>query len=94
MTISKDLLLALLSMDSYNRGYGAGISGLDDSSDGSVKIGDATISKNIEDASLSAEAQAAGFYAIAYETEDYGTFIAYCGTDVDFTGAELSRTGS
>jgi hypothetical protein len=26
MTVSKDLLLAILAMDSYNRGYGAGIS--------------------------------------------------------------------
>jgi hypothetical protein len=25
MTISKDLFLAILSLDSYNRGYGAGI---------------------------------------------------------------------
>ncbi len=28
MAISNDLMLALLSMDSYNRGYGAGINGL------------------------------------------------------------------
>ncbi len=26
MTISKELFLAILSMDAYNRGYGAGIS--------------------------------------------------------------------
>lgn len=26
MTISKDLFLAILSMDAYNRGYGAGLS--------------------------------------------------------------------
>jgi hypothetical protein len=30
MAVSKDLYLALLSMDSYNRGYGAGIDGLGD----------------------------------------------------------------
>lgn len=28
MTISKDLFLAILAMDSYNRGYNEGISGL------------------------------------------------------------------
>ncbi len=28
MTLSKDLFLAILSMDSYNRGYGQGIRGL------------------------------------------------------------------
>ena len=27
MSISKDLFLAILSMDAYNRGYGEGISG-------------------------------------------------------------------
>ena len=30
MAISKDLFLALLSMDVYNRGYGAGLGGLAD----------------------------------------------------------------
>lgn len=28
MTISRDLYLAILSMDSYNRGYGEGVFGL------------------------------------------------------------------
>ena len=28
MTISKDLFLAILSMDAYNRGYGTGLAGL------------------------------------------------------------------
>ena len=42
MTISKDLFLAILSMDSYNRGYGEGIAGL-----GGInsKIGTATLRK-------------------------------------------------
>jgi len=28
MTVSKDLFLAILSMDAYNRGYGAGLAWL------------------------------------------------------------------
>lgn len=40
MTISKDLYLAILAMDAYNRGYGVGIGGL--SGIGS-KLGSATI---------------------------------------------------
>lgn len=39
MNISKDLLFAILSMDSYNRGYNAGIS-----DDGHTGLGDITIS--------------------------------------------------
>ena len=80
MSISKDLFLAILAMDSYNRGYGAGITGLSEVSDGTTKIGTATVSKNIQDAGISAEAQAAGFYAISYDTE-YGKVISYRGTD-------------
>ena len=76
MTISKDLFLAILSMDSYNRGYGAGIGaapdGLGSASDGSVHVGAATVSYNLEDAGLDGSAQAAGFYAIAYDVDGSG----------------------
>ncbi|MBL4819594.1 MAG: hypothetical protein JKY98_01210 [Gammaproteobacteria bacterium] len=51
MTISKELLFAILSMDSYNRGYGSGIGigsdGLGSASNGSVSIGSATVSHNL-----------------------------------------------
>ena len=68
MAISKDLFLALLSMDAYNRGYGQGIEGLPNAI-GSL-VGDASI---IQD-DISAEAKAAGFYAVAYKTtKDIGT---------------------
>jgi hypothetical protein len=40
MTVSKDLMLALLSLDSYNRGYGAGIEGLGGAG---AQIGNATM---------------------------------------------------
>lgn len=86
MTISKDLFLAILSMDSYNRGYGAGIE-LSDAVD--TKIGSANISKRIQDVSdtFGTEAQAAGFYAVAYDVGADGpaglagkTVISYRGT--------------
>ena len=76
MTISKDLFLALLSMDVYNRGYGAGLSfdGNSEESDGSVALGNAIIVKNLNDAGLLQEAKDAGFYAVAYKTtKDIGT---------------------
>ena len=89
MTISKDLYLAILSMDAYNRGYGAGVAdggkddtdGLGDSSNGTAKIGNATVSLNLTDAGLAATAQTAGFYAVAYDDPTYGMIISYRGTD-------------
>jgi hypothetical protein len=93
MSISKDLFLAILSMDSYNRGYAAGIGdtadGLGSSSDGSISIGNAEIIFNLEDANLTSASVAAGFYAIAYEVNDDSipglidgdTVISYRGTD-------------
>lgn len=83
MVISKDLLLAILAMDSYSRGYGAGISdGETDNSDGlgrvGSRIGTAIVTHDAQDSEGLAEA--AGFYAVAYDTE-YGTVISYRGTD-------------
>ena len=83
MTISKDLLLAILSLDSYNRGYHAGISddGPDDK-DGlgvaNAKIGTATVfsDNGLEDA------KAAGFYAISYKIDD-GSKIDGLNTNVE-----------
>ena len=75
MTISKELFLAILSMDAYNRGYRAGVAGLgmDDS-----KVGNATIIKDAQDPS--GVAQAADFYALAYSWNGK-TIISYRGTD-------------
>ena len=64
MTISKDLFLALLSMDAYNRGYGEGISGL--SAKAGTLLGSAKIIADAND--KEGVAKAAGFYAVAYET--------------------------
>lgn len=83
MKTSKDLFLAILSLDSYNRGYGVNINGLD----ARGLIGNATI-REAEDGEQDGW-EAAGFYAIAYELppgsiEDLsGTVISYRGTTFD-----------
>jgi hypothetical protein len=64
MTISRDLFLAILSMDSYNRGYGVGLTFRQPSS----QIGNANIITFPD--SVSAGWQAAGFYALAYDMTD------------------------
>lgn len=88
MAISKELFLAILSMDSYNRGYGAGIAGLSESSNGSAKIGNATISKTLANFDMEGDAKSAGFYAISYTVgtgvDDVASgtkIISYRGTD-------------
>ncbi len=77
MSISPELLYAILAMDSYNRGYLPGITGL--GGEGSA-IGTATVRKDATQLLNPGEAQDAGFYAVAYDTE-YGTVISYRGTD-------------
>jgi hypothetical protein len=88
MSISKELFLALLSMDAYNRGYAPGIKGLTD--DSGTLLGTASISKRLKNMpeDFQAAAQAAGFYAIAYEVgtgidglEPGTKVISYRGTD-------------
>ena len=72
MTISKDLFLALLSMDAYNRGYGAGLT-VEGSDAIGTQIGDATIIGRSSSDEKS-DAVKAGFYAVAYKTtKDIGT---------------------
>ena len=59
MTTSKDLLLAILAMDSYNQGYDPGLV------TGVTHIGEATLKDN--PASLdTSNWQSSGFYAAAY----------------------------
>ncbi len=89
MTISKDLFLAILSMDAYNRGYGAGISdgehvdsnGIDHGLGDAIgtQIGNATIVAGSDSDPTSPEV-AAGFYAVAYELT--GSYTNPDGTDL------------
>ncbi len=100
MTISKDLFLAILSMDAYNRGYNAGISdgsqvdsnGVDHGLGDAIgtKIGNAEIVHRASSDPNSAEV-AAGFYALAYElTGSYaspdGTGLAAGDTVISYRG--------
>ncbi|WP_284166137.1 hypothetical protein [Frigidibacter sp. SD6-1] len=90
MTVSeKELFLALLSMDAYNRGYGSAINdgvNLDERGndiDGLGGIGSAIGSATVIQQSATEAGTpgvAAGFYAVAYDTP-YGTVISYRGTD-------------
>jgi hypothetical protein len=60
--MKRDLLLAILSMDAYNRTYGQHLTDLDDFE--GVKLGNVTIKSN--SVSEVENSNASGFYAIAY----------------------------
>lgn len=78
MTVNRDLFLAMLSMDSYNRGYGFGIKGLSDGYLGLATIeNDSFILSNSSNERIDISA---GFYAIAYNWNGE-TIISYRGTD-------------
>ena len=89
MTISKDLFLSILAMDSYSRGYNSGIEGLGGEGEqvGSAKIGkDSSVLVDENGQPLDEDAS---FYAIAYTVTDNSveglssgtTIISYRGTD-------------
>ena len=67
--MSKDLFLALLSMDVYNRGYGAGLVVPE-----APALGNAAIQVSSSDIFKDGSDKAAGCYAVAYETtQNIGT---------------------
>ncbi|AEP08632.1 type I secretion C-terminal target domain-containing protein [Micavibrio aeruginosavorus] len=89
MTISANLMKAILSLDSYNRGYDAGIIFGDNAGDNDysldaegTQIGTATIILNSEifQNNGQREDSSIGFYGIAY-TYNGEVVIAYRGTD-------------
>lgn len=82
MAMSQELMLAILSMDSYNQGYAKGLA------HGSIQIGNATLQGPSGGIPTGQEASwtAAGFYAASYSWNGQ-TIISYRGTDnIDFTG--------
>ncbi len=72
--MTRNLFLAILSMDSYNRGYGEGVDGLNFQAN-ITKLGNATL---LTDSVLKigTEALAAGFYAIAYDMTGVAGFVS------------------
>lgn len=72
--MNHDLFLSILAMDSYNRGYGVAITGLEESGD----LGNATV-RNFQVGEQDGWS-AAGFYALAYNWNGE-TIISYRGTD-------------
>lgn len=69
-------------MDSYNRGYGAGILGLEDAKD--TFLGRYSIDETAETLLAPGSAQNAGFYALAYKHAATGeVVISYRGTNFD-----------
>ncbi|MGD9851516.1 MAG: Mbeg1-like protein [Nitrospirales bacterium] len=75
MSVSSELMYAILAMDAYNRGYNPGIVGLGGMGS---QIGTATVGIDADDPE--GVAQAAGFYAVAYQWNGE-TIISYRGTD-------------
>ena len=79
--MNRDVFLSILTMDSYNRGYGQGVllkSG--DSSAGTQEIGRKLGNATIVAQNITGAAQSAGFYAIAYEWNGERV-ISFRGTD-------------
>ncbi|MDN5850654.1 MAG: DUF2974 domain-containing protein, partial [Nitrococcus sp.] len=81
MTIDADLLLSILSLDAYNRGYGAGIDLQD-----KTKIAEVTVGNTAEELLDLGVAEAAGFQAVVYDVSNFDGLnqdqvISFRGTD-------------
>lgn len=75
MSVSSELMYAIMAMDAYNRGYNPGIAGLGGMGS---QVGTATVGIDADDPE--GVAQAAGFYAVAYQWNGE-TIISYRRTD-------------
>lgn len=86
--MNRDLMLSILAMDSYNRGYGQGVLlNVGDSTTGQNEAGRQLGNAIIGDFALPTSSVAAGFYALAYNWNGE-TVISYRGT------AESEGSGS
>lgn len=88
--MNRDLFLAILSMDSYNRGYGPSLIVFGPNNAGQ-SIGNAIV----KDIPLQADPEAVGFYGLAYDVSvvagftDGETVIAYRGSEVGRSDVRL-----
>jgi hypothetical protein len=80
--MNADVFRAILAMDSYNRGYGVGVSGLVCSS-----LGSATILQDSTAQFGLSVTSAVGFYASAYSWNGQ-TVISYRGTNTETVGPD------
>lgn len=80
MAISNDLFMAILAMDTYNRGYNSSMGNKDTGLGGvGSQIGNASVSKQ-SDQAVNSAAVNASFYAQSYMLNGK-TIISYRGTD-------------
>jgi hypothetical protein len=89
MTNSPELTYAILSLDSYNRGYDEGVSDL--GGIGSM-VGNYVIVDQSAIGPLTPEV-AASFYAVAYKDSSGNIVISYRGTDDPLGGDITAWTG-
>ncbi|MCP4188063.1 MAG: hypothetical protein GY763_10730 [Gammaproteobacteria bacterium] len=79
MSVSNELMYAILAMDSYNRGYGAGIN-VSGPQIGTAVIGDDSLILNSDPNDPNRVDEAVDFYAATYNYNGQ-TVISYRGTD-------------
>ncbi|NQZ14605.1 MAG: hypothetical protein HRT94_07265 [Alphaproteobacteria bacterium] len=76
MPISDDLMQSILSMDSYNRGYGAGII-LNSNNIGKAQLGidSSELGQILQNGIQVDKHETIGFYALSYDTNNDGNAV-------------------
>jgi hypothetical protein len=89
--MNRELFLAILSMDSYNRGYGQGVLfNTGDSTSGQNEAGRTIGNATVIDVPLPAGSSASGFYGIAYDVSGAGV-AGLTGTVISYRGSDSIR---
>ena len=88
LQLESDLMLAILAMDAYNRGYNSSLD-----LDAIKQIGQATVSADSSDKFNEVDTRNSGFYAVQYSW-DGKTVLSYRGTDNDGVFAKPDKGAS